>query len=223
MSLFQFFAEKLFPAKCLGCGETDTWWCRRCNDAVVWFAASRCPLCQRLQKTARCCRSCRHKSALMGAVSAGRYSGGLRHAIVSLKFRSSYAGWNSFSAECVTAIQRIPYSPDLMLVPVPLSKQRLRTRGHNQSVVFAMMLSEWTDLRISTSLRRIRSTTPQASLDRRHRRRNVGGAFLWTGNAPRRALLVDDVATTYSTLSECAATLHAAGCREVWAITLARA
>jgi ComF family protein len=111
----------------------------------------------------------------------------------------------------------------LVLLPVPLSKRRLRARGHNQSAVFATMLSQWTGLPIDTGLRRIRPTTPQTSLDRRHRRQNVSGAFAWTGNTPRRALLVDDVATTYSTLSECAATLRAAGCREVWAITLARA
>jgi predicted amidophosphoribosyltransferase len=61
-------------------------------------------------------------------------------------------------------------------------------------------------------------------LDRPTRSRNVAGAFGWEGPevAGRRLLLVDDVATTCSTLEACGRTLKAAGAGRIEAITVAR-
>ncbi len=223
MSLQSFLIDWFFPAKCLGCATPHTWWCQQCHTRTIWFTASRCQVCQRLQESTRCCLACRRKTGLNGVVSVGRYSKALRQAVTSLKFRSSYAGWDSLSVECIGAIQKIPYTTDLVLVPVPLSAERVRLRGYNQAKHFATMLSRWTGLTMNTGLERSRNTQPQSSLDRRHRRENVVEAFSWDGEVPKQAVLVDDVATTFSTLSECAATLRRAGCLHVWAITLARA
>jgi predicted amidophosphoribosyltransferase len=63
-------------------------------------------------------------------------------------------------------------------------------------------------------------------MDARGRRETVAGAFEVA--RPRlvrgeRVLLVDDVFTTGATASACAAALRAAGAREVYVLTLARA
>jgi predicted amidophosphoribosyltransferase len=83
-------------------------------------------------------------------------------------------------------------------------------------------------------LRRRRATRPQSSLDGEDRRDNVRGAFVISGLTPARRrdwqrriagkalVLVDDVMTTGATLEEAAATLRAAGARDVRAVTLAR-
>ena len=75
------------------------------------------------------------------------------------------------------------------------------------------------------SLRRIRSTQPQTQLTSEERRKNVRRAFGIVEHATlkgRAVLLIDDVATTGSTLNECARALKKAGVKEVYGLVLAR-
>jgi predicted amidophosphoribosyltransferase len=70
-------------------------------------------------------------------------------------------------------------------------------------------------------VRRVRATPPQTRFDRRHREGNVAGAFRLRGRSRlsgRSILIVDDVATTGSTLETTAACLKAAGA--VWIVAL---
>jgi predicted amidophosphoribosyltransferase len=75
-------------------------------------------------------------------------------------------------------------------------------------------------------LERVRYTTTQTALDCAERMENLHNAFRLRKNAdvrPLRVLLIDDVLTTGSTLSECARILKRAGARSVHAATAARA
>jgi predicted amidophosphoribosyltransferase len=62
-----------------------------------------------------------------------------------------------------------------------------------------------------TLLVRQRATRDQAGLSRQARSTNVLGAFRARPAAPTRVLLIDDVRTTGTTLTEAARTLQAAG------------
>jgi predicted amidophosphoribosyltransferase len=68
-----------------------------------------------------------------------------------------------------------------------------------------------------------RETERQSRLPLSQRAGNVRGAFRAIGPAPERVLLVDDVATSGSTTRECAASLSAAGARDVTVCCFARA
>jgi predicted amidophosphoribosyltransferase len=75
-------------------------------------------------------------------------------------------------------------------------------------------------------LERTRYTTTQTAYDRAERMENLHGAFRLRKNQDvrdLRVLLIDDVLTTGSTLSECARVLRAAGAVSVHAATAARA
>jgi ComF family protein len=115
-----------------------------------------------------------------------------------------------------------------MIVPVPLHPQRLGQRGFNQAGILARELGR----RIKKpaflgALARKNLTTPQVSLKRGERLKNVRGAFqIREGGSvrDRRILLIDDVFTTGTTLSECAKVLKTkAGASEVYALTVTRA
>ena len=112
-----------------------------------------------------------------------------------------------------------------VLVPVPLHRWRERERGYNQAELLARELSRHTDLPLDVdALRRNRNTPPQVSM-RGHddRSRAVRGAFECIGDvAGRRVLLIDDVVTSGSTMSACAAALKNAGARSAWGLSLAR-
>jgi len=114
--------------------------------------------------------------------------------------------------------------PGDALAPVPLHKRRLRSRGYNQSVLLAREVGKRTGLPVmEDALVRTRNTRPQVSLSREERVRNVEGSFACTGKVKGlRIILVDDVVTTGSTLSACAAALRAEGVESVWGLALAR-
>lgn len=113
-------------------------------------------------------------------------------------------------------------------VPVPLHGARQRQRGFNQAETLAQALAGaggppvWTG-----ALKRIRPTPSQTRMGRRGRAANVRGAFAACGGggelAGARLLLIDDVATTGATLSECARVLKAAGAATVHAAAYGRA
>ncbi|AOV95655.1 DNA utilization protein GntX [Edwardsiella hoshinae] len=113
--------------------------------------------------------------------------------------------------------------PDLLL-PVPLHWLRHWQRGYNQSAELARPLAHWLQTDYHPYwLRRVRSTPAQQGLSAAERRGNLRGAFVChPALAGRRVLLVDDVITTGSTLSEISLQLIAQGVMSVEVICLCR-
>jgi ComF family protein len=116
--------------------------------------------------------------------------------------------------------------PDLIM-PVPLHRKKLSSRGFNQALLLGEILSQRLKIPLDRrNLRRIRWTEPQVNLAAADRRLNVKGAFAIHESAMvkgRRVLLVDDVLTTGSTVEECGRVLKASGAADVTVITVARA
>ena len=121
--------------------------------------------------------------------------------------------------------------PGDLLVPVPLHSSRRRQRGYNQSELLAREVSKTTGLQVDSGLlARVRNTPSQVgAAGREERRRNVDGSFeAKTGPRARNQvrgaaiIVVDDVATTGSTISACASALKSAGAASVWGLVLAR-
>ncbi len=107
---------------------------------------------------------------------------------------------------------------------VPLHGARLRERGYNQSALLALPLSRALGLPFRPGLlRRTRATQSQAGLDRVARSQNLIGAFAVPAPLRRqRVLVIDDVATTYATLTEVRRVLLDAGATAVRTLVLAR-
>ncbi len=114
-----------------------------------------------------------------------------------------------------------------LVVPVPLHRGRLRSRGYNQSALLGKTLARTVGLPFDDSAaRRVRATKPLAkSMNRAERRAIVTGAFAGVPARvkDRRILLVDDVVTTGATLDSCARALLDAGAANVRCVTFARA
>ena len=182
-----------------GTGESHP--CGRCITAPPPYRAARAAL--------------RHEGACRDLIHAFKYRGKsqLRRPLGLLTARLLA----DFSQSC---------QPDL-LVPVPLHRSRLRSRGFNQSVLLAELLAKQWQIPLQRQLlQRTRATTPQMELTRTERLTNLQGAFKVRDNtlvSDRRIMLVDDVFTTGSTLAACATALLQAGCREVTAVTVAHA
>lgn len=112
---------------------------------------------------------------------------------------------------------------DTLLVPVPVHATRRRERGYNQALLLARAWSPHLGLTVCEGLQRHRATGTQTKLSAEERRRNLESSLRPSkAFVPgRTCLLIDDVATTGSTLSACAAVLLKAGATEVHALACA--
>lgn len=108
---------------------------------------------------------------------------------------------------------------DVLLLPIPLSKKRYRTRGYNQVEEILKRVRHWPHA--THLLTRTRDTLPQTSLGKKSRRENVAGAFSARTLDPTLLyIVVDDVSTTGATLEAAVHALTAAGARHVVPVAL---
>lgn len=154
--------------------------------------------------------------------------------IAQYKF-SSQTGWAAGFAALMLEHKAIAdclkgLTADDVVLPLPLSRQRLQTRGFNQSWLLAQSLAaqSGTPARLDASLLlRIRDTAPQSSLPKSGRLTNVRGAFavdpLNAGSlAGRHVVLVDDVMTSGASINAAALALQTARAARVTVLVLAR-
>ena len=181
----------------------------------------RCGLCRRLEPP------------FARAVAYGSYEGGLRELIHLLKYEQVHPAARVLGRMLAEAMNELGSSwaqRAVVVVPVPLHARKLRQRGFNQSELFvrhALKLGLGSGrLRLATGvLERCRETQSQTGLTRHQRRENIRGAF--SVATPEQidgcdVLLVDDVFTTGTTVSECARVLRRAGASKVFVATVAR-
>ena len=99
-----------------------------------------------------------------------------------------------------------------VLLPVPLSRKRLRQRGYNQSEKLAIGISDITRLPVVTkALRRKQFRQSQTTLNRWQRQENVADTFQLVDDSllhNKHVLLIDDICTTGATLIACANALQ---------------
>ena len=181
----------------------------------------RCGLCQRLHPP------------FEKAVAYGSYDGGLRDLIHLLKYqqvRPAAAVLGRMLAEVVTGLENAMPPGTIAVVAVPLHLRKRAQRGFNQSDLVAraalkQLARPERFQELTNMLVRRRETESQIGLTRHQRRENLRGAFAVVDAerlAKRDVLLVDDVFTTGTTVSECARVLRRAGATRVWVATVAR-
>ncbi len=226
LSIGRAAVELLFPSQCLGCGAGATFLCERCAEQMMPALPPRCPRCWEPRSFAGECLSCQLPPPAFDALRTAFVHRGLaRELVQGLKYRGMTALGEPMGRLLAETARHHGFEPDV-IVPVPLSGLRKRTRGYNQAGVLARSLRRELGVPVEAkALERRRNTPPQARrADAEARWANVAGAFLAQRKfvQGRSVLLIDDVATTGATLSACAGALREAGARPIWALTFAR-
>lgn len=152
---------------------------------------------------------------------AGLYDGWLRGAVHDFKFRGETARALSLAALLAEAARS--FGTDSVLIPVPMHVKRKRQRGYDQVALLASSVGKLTGQPIVEALAKNRETLTQVGLSASERSLNLIDAFSLRADIvlPDQAVLIDDVTTTGSTLTECARTLRKNGVLSVSAIAIA--
>lgn len=207
--------EMLFGGSCFLCrGKADALLCAPCDADLPRLGAGLCPRCALASPGGAICGRCLTQPPAYDATSAAlAYAFPADVLVQALKFRGELAlapVLGDLLARCLSEAADC-------IVPVPLSSERLRSRGYNQSLEIARRVAALTGARLEPGLcERRRDTAAQMELPLAARAKNVRGAFHCPGIVGSATVAVlDDVMTTGATLEEIAATLKRAGARRV--------
>lgn len=220
----ELFCYAFFPRRCELCGE------------VVALNSKKCDYCSKLKIiTGDLCKKCGCQKDVCICKSNDRKPE-YNEIIAPYYFCDVYRGVHRFKLygfkELTPAMANDmaksfnKYYSDVdfdYITYVPLTKKRKRKRGYNQSKLLADELSKQLGLPVVNALKKIFDTNNQRGSSAKQRRINLHGAFDLNVDVEntigKTILLVDDVKTTGSTLSECALVLKGYGAKAVYAIT----
>jgi ComF family protein len=191
-----------------------------------------------------CCRICgRHVEGFEGeylcdrcaadppwfekAAGALRFEEEARRMVIDFKFNNHLWLRDDLTDWLEAAVSaRLDVAAVDAVVPMPATVVHRLLRGYNQCDALAKNLARRIGRKyLSNAVRRCGFPRRQSGLDADERRENVKGTFRVVRPEAvrgRTLLVVDDVLTTGSTLSECALALKAAGAERVWCVTLAK-
>jgi ComF family protein len=220
MWIKKFALNLLFPKLCINCQRENDYLCQDCFSIVAdTMYISPSSAAQKFKN-------------LSGLISAAPYQNFIIKRLIA---QFKYPPYVKELAKTLTSLiihhVQLAEGPAGLkevevLIPIPLTKKRLKERGFNQSEEIAKELSQFLKIPLLNNvLLKVKETLPQAELSGQERRENIKGVFACQESENlkgKKVLLVDDVFTTGSTMEEAAKALKKAGAKQVWGITVAR-
>lgn len=225
------------PPRCPGCGVIvgeDRQFCLTCWTSLHFLdgpACVRCsiPLPSALPGGALSCGACLAETPPFdGAPSAVAYGPVARTVALRLKYGRRTGHARLMAQFMARSLRSLGPTEDMILVPVPLHRWRLWSRGFNQAALVAGALTQVTGAAHDHHLLlRTKATAALRGKNRRERERIVAGAFALAPDAKARAagkhlILIDDVHASGATLRAAARALKRSGAARISALCWAR-
>ena len=226
----------LWPPSCALCGDPGHPLCPHCRADARLDPERSCPRCAiplpgGAGAAVACGRCQKRPPAYDRTLAAALFEAPFSQLVRSFKYGATLA-----HAPLLAGLLHARIAADALaegagldrLVPVPLSRERMASRGFNQSIEIGRILAARSGTPLDAGcVLRVHDTVPQASLPFEARRRNIRGAFAVIDGCRadlRGACIgvVDDVMTTGATLDEFAKTLKRAGACRVVNLVVAR-
>lgn len=203
----------LFPRKCIFCKallkEDETDLCKTCRTEAPDFTSSK-----------------NNIPFVAGWTAVWYYRDNVRHSFHRYKFRNALSYAEPYGRFLAMRILQMNIEFD-QLSWVPVSFWRRFSRGYDQVLLIAQSVAKELDVPLVRTLKKVRHNPAQSGIsDPSQRKANVIGAYAVRPDADianKTIILIDDVITTGSTVSECAKTLLTAGAKEVYCAAVASA
>ena len=201
-----------------------------------------CSICGKLNKEGLCikCRNILEKLAIFQItkenlqeryfqelISIFPYEGMVRQLLLAYKFHEKsyiYVCFVNFILKNEKIFEKLQ-SYDT-IIPVPISKKRMKERGYNQSLLIAKNLSKELNISLQVNcLLKTRNIIEQSKLNKEQRKDNIQNVYeLKNGEIlnNKRILLIDDIYTTGSTVNECSKILQQAKPEKIDVLVVAK-
>jgi len=214
MGVFSTFLDILFPPRCVFCRK----FLRSSNQMICDDCLRTLPYTQGGgEKNGEFFSLC---------IAPLYYEGDVRESLHRYKFKGATGyskAYGRLLADCIREHLAGRYD---LISWVPLSRNRLNERGYDQSMLLALATAlELDDVAVSTLEKPMEAEKQSLMGSPEKRRANISGAYRAVDPVlveGKRILLIDDIVTTGSTLSECAKTLLSAGASEILCAAIAR-
>lgn len=232
--MLQILKNFLFPRKCANCGRRGTYLCTSCQ-AKLEPAPDFCLVCDKPAIGGYTHPGCKKKGlAPERTLSCFLYRKKenpkektvAQKLIIALKYKGVKELGDLMAGLWIKDLSErgISFGEEALVVPVPSSFWGRARRGFNQAELLGKALADNLNLSYQEILAK-KETLSQKDLKRYERKENVKEAFYLKKDVNIKGkdiLLIDDVATTGSTLLEAAKPLKKAGARYVWCLTFAK-
>lgn len=201
-------------------------WCPDCQERVPRINKPFCDKCGIPTKGTDICEKCRsNPPAYRMMRSWAVFDSPVQNALHTIKYRGNIGLGDMIAMQMTDYFHALQW-PVQAIIPVPLGKNRLKERGYNQTALVARPLAHEVGMEyLPQALRKTRETRSQVGLTASQRQENVHNVYQADPEVVKRRsiLLMDDVATTGSTISACTESLLLAGAHDVYVLTIARA
>lgn len=205
--LIHTFLNFLFPQKCVGCGKENEILCNECLTKIDYPDGA-------------------PRQYIFAA--AAYHDAYVKKTIWLLKYR----GVKLLAKPMAELITRRIFKNNVryknyIIIPIPLSKKRLRERGFNQSELIAKHIAAKMSIMIKTDVlyKKIHTESQVSIKDRAKRLNNIKGSFAVKNREAvknKNIILIDDVCTTGATISEARKVLREAGAKKIIGAVAAR-
>ncbi len=218
----------LFPRRCAVCREIIEYDGMLCGDCEAGLGVIGENCCEKCGRPPDSCICGVYSQSCVACASAVEYYEAAKDIISEFKFNGQSSLAYPMSALMAQTVRlRFPEVRFDVMAAAPMRRRAAAKRGYNQAETLARELSRRLGIKFRRgALVKLRNTAHQASLGAKDRLVNLKGAMgLGRGFDPAglTVLLVDDIATTGTTLDECARVLLSGGAKAVYAITFAAA
>lgn len=222
----------LFPPRCPVCRDIlvpeDGKIHAACHKKLKYVQEPVCLLCGKpiLEAEDEYCSDCMARRHYFdGGRAVWIYEKHIRRSIIWFKYKHCREFADFYGESAVSAdgywIEHI--HPDV-IIPIPLNRKKLRTRGFNQAELLAKVIGRRMNIPVDTkALIRSHWTEPQKNLSPVQRFANLKKAFQVHLNPQKQyktVLLIDDIYTTGSTMDACAKLLKEHGILKVYFVVL---
>ena len=135
------FIDLLYPPSCVICGKIGYRCCPACWEKRKLYNSQICSICGKPSEKTGLCRTCQvSKPPLKMIRSLGEYDGVLRVIILALKYKQDVGLAELVLPDLESLLNTSNFEFDI-LIPVPLSKNRYKARGYNQTSIWGKLLA----------------------------------------------------------------------------------
>lgn len=222
------FLELLYPRDitCVLCHEeSNDELCYKCLGSIQFNIGPICLGCGRMivNSDYLMCQQCKSLNRYFDrGISVVVYDDFVKKMIFDLKYHGKKYIAHTMAKYMVRYIIKQDFHQTFdWIVPVPLHRKRLKTRGFNQAQLIGKYISMFTSIPMNDTLYRIKDTKPLNPLSFDERIELLTDAFELKTFIRGNILLIDDIFTTGATLNACAKLLKLKGADYVLAVSFA--